>query len=60
MVNGFGSNGSYMVALRRGTAAKKEAGSTMLDLVSILAIAGMFALGCLYVRGCDCLKEVRP
>ncbi len=32
----------------------------MLDLVAILAIAGMFALGCFYVRGCDCLKEVRP
>lgn len=43
-----------------GTEANKERGSTVLDLISILAIAGMFALGCLYVRGCDRLKGARP
>ncbi len=32
----------------------------MLDLLSILSIAAMFALGFLYVRGCDRLKGTRP
>jgi hypothetical protein len=31
----------------------------MLDLVSILAIAAMFAVGCLYVWGCDRLRGTR-
>jgi hypothetical protein len=32
----------------------------MLDLISAVALAAMFTLGCLYVRGCERLKGVRP
>jgi len=32
----------------------------MLDLVSILSIAAMTTLSCLYVLGCDRLKGRRP
>jgi hypothetical protein len=31
----------------------------MLDLVSILSTVAMFALACLYVRGCERLKGTR-
>lgn len=32
----------------------------MLDLVSTIFIAAAFALGCLYVTGCERLKGMRP
>ena len=32
----------------------------MLDLISALATILMFALGWLYIRGCDRLKGTRP
>lgn len=31
----------------------------MLDLISIVALAVMFTLGCLYVAGCERLKDAR-